>query len=149
MPPERPSSSFFFCSRRRHTRSLCDWSSDVCSSDLRPRTDEINLAILVFALALTRALHRSASTTAQRDARRLRTRLQPRLHVALPIHVRKLARAISFFPCRSLPALPLANCNHLAINAKSFARRANKATYGDRSQDRQLLVLFRRPRQLS
>src|SRR5260221_7845622 len=27
-------SSFFFSSRRRHTRSLCDWSSDVCSSDL-------------------------------------------------------------------------------------------------------------------
>src|SRR5260221_5340269 len=24
----------FFSSRRRHTRSLCDWSSDVCSSDL-------------------------------------------------------------------------------------------------------------------
>src|SRR5260221_544556 len=24
----------FFRSRRRHTRSLCDWSSDVCSSDL-------------------------------------------------------------------------------------------------------------------
>src|SRR5919199_2099075 len=27
-------SFFFFSSRRRHTRSLCDWSSDVCSSDL-------------------------------------------------------------------------------------------------------------------
>src|SRR5215204_6175806 len=25
---------FFFSSRRRHTRSLCDWSSDVCFSDL-------------------------------------------------------------------------------------------------------------------
>src|SRR5437588_9138441 len=29
---------FFFSSRRRHTRSLCDWSSDVCSSDLGART---------------------------------------------------------------------------------------------------------------
>src|SRR5438034_5426335 len=28
---------FFFSSRRRHTRSLCDWSSDVCSSDLQAR----------------------------------------------------------------------------------------------------------------
>src|SRR5215469_11382051 len=28
---------FFFSSRRRHTRSLRDWSSDVCSSDLRLR----------------------------------------------------------------------------------------------------------------
>src|SRR5690242_21305727 len=26
---------FFFSSRRRHTRLTCDWSSDVCSSDLR------------------------------------------------------------------------------------------------------------------
>src|SRR5438034_7672215 len=31
--------SFFFSSRRRHTRSLCDWSSDVCSSDLHVLTD--------------------------------------------------------------------------------------------------------------
>src|SRR5215213_10987206 len=27
--------SFFFSSRRRHTRLVSDWSSDVCSSDLR------------------------------------------------------------------------------------------------------------------
>src|SRR5205085_8408965 len=26
---------FLFSSRRRHTRFDCDWSSDVCSSDLR------------------------------------------------------------------------------------------------------------------
>src|SRR5262245_45611857 len=37
--------NFFFSSRRRHTRCLSDWSSDVCSSDLktmeigRPETD--------------------------------------------------------------------------------------------------------------
>src|SRR5260370_4515185 len=28
---------FFFSSRRRHTRFKCDWSSDVCSSDLMKR----------------------------------------------------------------------------------------------------------------
>src|SRR5689334_24605604 len=28
---------FFFSSRRRHTRWNCDWSSDVCSSDLAVR----------------------------------------------------------------------------------------------------------------
>src|SRR5580698_3927083 len=28
---------FFFSSRRRHTRLTCDWSSDVCSSDLTAR----------------------------------------------------------------------------------------------------------------
>src|SRR5947199_7875750 len=35
-------SFFFFSSRRRHTRCLSDWSSDVCSSDLtrcRPRAE--------------------------------------------------------------------------------------------------------------
>src|SRR2546426_9652908 len=30
----KPSSFFFFSSRRRHTRLQGDWSSDVCSSDL-------------------------------------------------------------------------------------------------------------------
>src|SRR5260221_6936912 len=34
-PTFTPYHSFFFSSRRRHTRSLCDWSSDVCSSDLQ------------------------------------------------------------------------------------------------------------------
>src|SRR5438045_8883858 len=29
---------FFFSSRRRHTRCLSDWSSDVCSSDLAAGT---------------------------------------------------------------------------------------------------------------
>src|SRR2546430_9196729 len=29
---------FFFSSRRRHTRFDCDWSSDVCSSDLESET---------------------------------------------------------------------------------------------------------------
>src|SRR5699024_11735447 len=31
---------FFFSSRRRHTRSKRDWSSDVCSSDLEPSASE-------------------------------------------------------------------------------------------------------------
>src|SRR6266853_3052455 len=30
---------FFFSSRRRHTRFDCDWSSDVCSSDLYQETN--------------------------------------------------------------------------------------------------------------
>src|SRR2546427_6139380 len=31
---------FFFSSRRRHTRFDCDWSSDVCSSDLDAPVEE-------------------------------------------------------------------------------------------------------------
>src|SRR5699024_11243868 len=34
--------SFFFSSRRRHTRSKRDWSSDVCSSDLGHRVGSRN-----------------------------------------------------------------------------------------------------------
>src|SRR5437868_8688042 len=33
----------FFSSRRRHTRSKRDWSSDVCSSDLRENDDAMAL----------------------------------------------------------------------------------------------------------
>src|SRR5690242_20880585 len=32
---------FFFSSRRRHTRLTCDWSSDVCSSDLALHQDGV------------------------------------------------------------------------------------------------------------
>src|SRR5207248_7214982 len=34
---------FFFSSRRRHTSSYGDWSSDVCSSDLRPSAARLRL----------------------------------------------------------------------------------------------------------
>src|SRR5688572_10808021 len=43
---------FFFSSRRRHTRFDCDWSSDVCSSDLSLGDREGGLA-LARALAMT------------------------------------------------------------------------------------------------
>src|SRR5205814_3756870 len=37
--------SFFFSSRRRHTRCLSDWSSDVCSSDLEDQVAVVGAAI--------------------------------------------------------------------------------------------------------
>src|SRR5437867_13008030 len=39
--------SFFFSSRRRHTRSYGDWSSDVCSSDLMIAADSMRHADVV------------------------------------------------------------------------------------------------------
>src|SRR6266568_5904745 len=36
---------FFFSSRRRHTRWNCDWSADVCSSDLELRRAERGAAL--------------------------------------------------------------------------------------------------------
>src|SRR5256886_11347729 len=35
---------FFFSSRRRHTRFDCDWSSDVCSSDLYTWNEALHAA---------------------------------------------------------------------------------------------------------
>src|SRR5207248_4923126 len=44
---------FFFSSRRRHTRSYGDWSSDVCSSDLAARGgDDKFVALLLEYKAL-------------------------------------------------------------------------------------------------
>src|SRR5256886_10349875 len=37
---------FFFSSRRRHTRFDCDWSSDVCSSDLGRELDQQSNGLL-------------------------------------------------------------------------------------------------------
>src|SRR5882762_6364254 len=50
---------FFFSSRRRHTRFKCDWSSDVCSSDLyalyarASADDEMLLSVAAHQLALS------------------------------------------------------------------------------------------------
>src|SRR2546430_15536337 len=54
-------SFFFFSSRRRHTRFDCDWSSDVCSSDLEPiQQTAAAIAVLdgICALAETARLFR-------------------------------------------------------------------------------------------
>src|SRR2546429_3691426 len=40
---------FFFSSRRRHTRCSRDWSSDVCSSDLKLQLSADNLLLMQFA----------------------------------------------------------------------------------------------------
>src|SRR5438034_10601905 len=56
---------FFFSSRRRHTRSLCDWSSDVCSSDL-------SLATRIFLSPGTRS-PAAAPTPSGRDTSSART----------------------------------------------------------------------------
>src|SRR5256886_4352110 len=57
---------FFFSSRRRHTRFDCDWSSDVCSSDLQmQRRWEEQLAGYVAASFRVIRLGNTASQTVQ------------------------------------------------------------------------------------
>src|SRR6266478_7916340 len=43
---------FFFSSRRRHTRFDCDWSSDVCSSDLLP--PQVDILLVLYSTAFIR-----------------------------------------------------------------------------------------------
>src|SRR6266496_1802980 len=47
---------FFFSSRRRHTRSLRDWSSDVCSSDLLAQPDQHQHLVLAVRVDVDHAL---------------------------------------------------------------------------------------------
>src|SRR5260370_14136130 len=54
---------FFFSSRRRHTRFKCDWSSDVCSSDLR--TDRFLAKELKSKIALFCNVQEEAVITAK------------------------------------------------------------------------------------
>src|SRR2546430_11364011 len=64
---------FFFSSRRRHTRFDCDWSSDVCSSDLNTLSilDEAARAVVG-----TRRIPRNVSSaTLDPEADRKSTRL--------------------------------------------------------------------------
>src|SRR5438309_4969087 len=54
---------FFFCSsRRRHTRWNCDWSSDVCSSDLSSITLTVTVCTCPSASAPARSAIRPASS---------------------------------------------------------------------------------------
>src|SRR5438046_8880025 len=53
---------FFFSSRRRHTRLVSDWSSDVCSSDLYARDDKLSQAVDVWEQVIERAPERAYLT---------------------------------------------------------------------------------------
>src|SRR5438309_10630733 len=61
---------FFFSSRRRHTRWNCDWSSDVCSSDLQYG---VALAVLVTVGELPPARLSLAGTVGRRAGARHHT----------------------------------------------------------------------------
>src|SRR2546430_16399373 len=66
---------FFFSSRRRHTRFDCDWSSDVCSSDLTSQTFPSTMTTLeynyrppgtaMFSLGIQRQLTQSVVASVQ------------------------------------------------------------------------------------
>src|SRR5690349_22991505 len=60
---------FFFSSRRRHTRSLRDWSSDVCSSDLVMRLAAQHGLDLPISGGVQRVLHEEITPTRSEERR--------------------------------------------------------------------------------
>src|SRR2546430_14637620 len=74
---------FFFSSRRRHTRFDCDWSSDVCSSDLHRARQGLRLwrPERRQTVELQKRAHRLRAVPARRSARssyrRFRRRHEP------------------------------------------------------------------------
>src|SRR5690606_40274349 len=66
--------SFFFSSRRRHTRFSRDWSSDVCSSDLLP-TGERSMTTVKTLAALQRE-HDRIEAAKLRELQKRFTQLQ-------------------------------------------------------------------------
>src|SRR6266480_7126023 len=67
---------FFFSSRRRHTRLTCDWSSDVCSSDLE------NLMMAATLAGGTTVIENAACEPEVVDLATLLTAMGARVHGA-------------------------------------------------------------------
>src|SRR5207249_9724524 len=70
------SSYFFFSSRRRHTRSKRDWSSDVCSSDLTPNCSR---SISVFAANPMRVWPQGSFSAPRYSVSRVTSWVTPRM----------------------------------------------------------------------
>src|SRR5262249_58369921 len=70
---------FFFSSRRRHTRLVSDWSSDVCSSDLLQRKDPAGTPPHDKSIARNRTRGRHSCTCHPRDRAGRRRSLNSRL----------------------------------------------------------------------
>src|ERR1039458_10602284 len=84
---------FFFSSRRRHTRCLSDWSSDVCSSDLQQAmhfvTHEMRTPLsaiqgsseLISKYALTEEKRKQVADLINSESKRLARMVEVFLHV--------------------------------------------------------------------
>src|SRR5690349_9671514 len=62
---------FFFSSRRRHTSSLRDWSSDVCSSDLTPAPIVKRMADEIAAIVRTDEVRARLDAMGRSEERRV------------------------------------------------------------------------------
>src|SRR5438034_5594258 len=93
---------FFFSSRRRHTRSLCDWSSDVCSSDLdRFPREHANFRLLPpreGGLAALKRIVAEAGSTNRSEERRVGKECRPLSRLAMLYKLWMVARMVVLLP---------------------------------------------------
>src|SRR6266536_45975 len=144
---------FFFSSRRRHTRSTRDWSSDVCSSDLFGRVDPAlpMHMIEIFRMGIVWREHIVADRPYWADAARVpnftkirfaqaKHRRAEHLGVAadpvvnhgverLTVVVHCLLRIIAFFPVKGLclPVFALARKIIAAFQKKNLLASGGKS----------------------
>src|SRR5256885_17218423 len=105
---------FFFSSRRRHTRLQGDWSSDVCSSDLR-----------IEAIAAIRRLERFDLQFVEQPCATLEELAEVRRRVSAPIAAdESVATVADVLRAAELEACDVVNVKLAASGGFSAAREA-------------------------
>src|SRR5256886_5032994 len=133
---------FFFSSRRRHTRFDCDWSSDVCSSDL---ADKATFENTVVALERTgRLLDRAETTFSNLNScntnpalQKIETDIAPKLAAhqdAIHLNGKLFARVKELYDNRDKLGLDPESAYLLERYYKDFVRAGAKLSDADKEK---------------
>src|SRR5207245_8652119 len=112
---------FFFSSRRRHTRCYRDWSSDVCSSDLK-----LSVSRVLSRLLLAGKGPRAILDVLQIGAAQVLLETRDTLNFSTPQHCYEYCNTLGWFydtfdhPQR----LKLLYCAAAFLNRNAFSQRA-------------------------
>src|SRR6266478_2104198 len=120
---------FFFSSRRRHTRFDCDWSSDVCSSDLNRAADRK-------VAALTRGSRRAKKGECQRGkSEGVDRRQETVMQLGAKLSGILLVDQIAVARCKQLPEITLADAERDVMALIGEFRHVERVT-AERDQRR-------------
>src|SRR5699024_11956661 len=103
---------FFFSSRRRHTISKRDWSSDVCSSDLPIYFNSNEILAIFFAL---KSLDLLSSTPFEKSYKQIREKL----FATIPVQQQQnISKTLNFIHYHNIS--PINNSENLATILQSI-----------------------------